>query len=257
MTPSADAQGTCSLDSPASATRLLQEVEDMRGWSLGTGAACRAVGLEVGGVLSGLLRKRRGYNTTSYFSFQSALVEPLASYASMEVVVGNCEPKNWGFRKERRKVSVLLFRLCGLWRRGSHRRPCRKSCGFPHVGQEAGAPSAAIWPMVPAASLRRPCVWRHAQHRLVNSWENFWCELRMAASRVVTLCLDHVPHWGVKPQEKSKKHLRVDDRFTSLRPAQPFSLLTCKVKTQSDRSTYSIFCASSAKWSQQRSWTLH
>ena len=61
MTPSADAQGTCSLDSPASATRLLQEVEDMRGWSLGTGAACRAVGLEVGGVLSGLLRKRRGY----------------------------------------------------------------------------------------------------------------------------------------------------------------------------------------------------
>ena len=28
MTPSADAQGTCSLDSPASATRLLQEVEE-------------------------------------------------------------------------------------------------------------------------------------------------------------------------------------------------------------------------------------
>ena len=35
-------------------------------------------------------------NTTSYFSFQSALFEPLASYTSMEVVVGNCEQKTWG-----------------------------------------------------------------------------------------------------------------------------------------------------------------
>ena len=34
--------------------------------------------------------------TTSYFSFQSALSETFASYASMEVVVGNCEQKNWG-----------------------------------------------------------------------------------------------------------------------------------------------------------------
>ena len=35
-------------------------------------------------------------NTTSYFSFQSALFEPLASYTSMEVVVGNCEQQTWG-----------------------------------------------------------------------------------------------------------------------------------------------------------------
>ena len=34
--------------------------------------------------------------TTSYFSFQSALSETFASYASMEVVVGNCEQKIWG-----------------------------------------------------------------------------------------------------------------------------------------------------------------
>ena len=34
--------------------------------------------------------------TTSYFSFQSALSETFALYASMEVVVGNCEQKIWG-----------------------------------------------------------------------------------------------------------------------------------------------------------------
>ena len=37
-------------------------------------------------------------NTTSYLPFQSALFEPFASYASMEVVVGNCEQKLGFFR---------------------------------------------------------------------------------------------------------------------------------------------------------------
>ena len=53
-------------------------------------------------------------NTTSYLSSQSALFEPCASYASMEVVVGNCEQKLGifrGFRKERWMLSILLFRL--------------------------------------------------------------------------------------------------------------------------------------------------
>ena len=130
----------------------------MRGWSLGTGAACRAVGLRSGRsaqwpptktkrIQTSLSRLGLILPTTSYFSFQSALVEPLASYASMEVVVGNCEPK-LGFPKRTPKGSVLLFRLCGLWRRGSHRRPCRNHVASHMFGQEAGAPSAAIWPMV-------------------------------------------------------------------------------------------------------------
>ena len=53
-------------------------------------------------------------NTTSYLSSQSALFEPCASKASMEVVVGNCEQKLGifrGFRKERWMLSILLFRL--------------------------------------------------------------------------------------------------------------------------------------------------